>query len=359
MQSKPPFDSHLVKILADILSGNLSHSILLDDSIDLEYLTYIARYWQVAPSLWLKIRDNSELPKKIQQTLKNSYISNTLQNANYRNNLCAILKELNAVGIEPVILKGGCQLFDPPSGNSGIRMMTDIDILSPIGQDKNTFEIIKSLGFMPSDDPLGVNHHHWPKLKQVSNGMMIEVHKRPWDKSGTLEIQAIFDSSIPIIFNGVKLRIPSVKHRLLHNTIHAFTSLELRNLLSKKLVLETMSIALHNPYQWSADELNQLIGSVELRQMLDFYELFEHKQREITWEELVIEAKQFDCLYELQQWTWIIQELFGLDVPSNIAVFHAVRPKIMNVYNNSINFVKLLIKSIGLKEMFRPIQKFF
>ena len=43
----------------------------------------------------------------------------------------SLISALNVTGIEPVILKGGVNLFEPAFGDPGARMMRDLDCLVP------------------------------------------------------------------------------------------------------------------------------------------------------------------------------------------------------------------------------------
>jgi len=49
-----------------------------------------------------------------------------------------------------MLLKGGCQLFDPP-GAQGTRFMVDLDVLAPPGQDRLSFDLLSQQGFVPTE----------------------------------------------------------------------------------------------------------------------------------------------------------------------------------------------------------------
>jgi hypothetical protein len=275
--------------------------------VDPEAFAYVARYWHVAPRLWLILRDYPDVPSVVRETLRAEYWRNVETNAGLRSAACDLFGALNTQGVIPMLLKGGCQLFDPPAGHAGTRFMVDLDVLAPPGQDRLSYETLCRLGFVPAAGSDPNQTHHWPKLTRPDDGLAVEVHRTPWVGGGAAEAEAFFASSVPIA--GVEARVPSAAHRLLHNAIHIY----------------------QGPFGfcavWDAFDLDQAIGCVDLRQLLDFVELCAYRDHELDWSAILAEADRFGHTPDLRQWSWVARELCAAPVPDEIATWDVEWPQ--------------------------------
>src|SRR5262249_33662663 len=148
----------------------------------------------------------------------------------------------------------------------GTRFMVDLDLLVPPGHDRRSYELLCQRGFAPFEDWDTAGHpHHWPKLKRPGDGLVVEIHRAPWSGGGTAETEAFFPSSTPSANIVGSASLPCTGHRLLHNAIHAFEGL-------------FGWVAL-----WDAHDVDNVIGSANLRQLLDFVELCFYRGREADW----------------------------------------------------------------------------
>lgn len=166
------------------------------------------------------------VPAIVRDQLRTEYWRNVQANAQLRAAASELFAALNARGIVPMLLKGGCQLFDPPGGNAGTRFMVDLDLLAPPGQDGISFDTVCQLGFVPAEDrDNDRSPHHWPKLSRPvdgsDNGLAVEIHKTPWLQGGTAEAELFFAASIPLKSTAGNARLPCTAHRLVHNAVHA------------------------------------------------------------------------------------------------------------------------------------------
>jgi Uncharacterised nucleotidyltransferase len=305
----PPFDSGVVRAVAGVLRPDAVVAADPLEGVDPEAFAYLARYWHVAATVWLRVRDCPGVPASVRAPLRAFYWQNVEVNAARRSATTELIAVLNAQGIEPMLLKGGCQLFDPPGGHAGTRFMVDLDLLVPPGQDRRSFELLCQRGFAPFEDWDTSGHHHWPKLKRPGDGLVVEIHKAPWFGGGTAETEAFFASSTPIANIAGSASLPSTGHRLLHNAIHAFEGLFLW-------------IAL-----WDAHDLDKAIGCANLRQLLDFVEICFYRGREADWGWILAEADRVGHRADLEQWAGLARELFAARVPDTVANWHVDRPQ--------------------------------
>jgi hypothetical protein len=310
---QPPFDSALVRVVADLLRPD---AIVPPDPVqgfDPESFEYLARYWHVAPSLWLRLRDCSGVPAIVRNRLRAEYWRNTKANTELRTAANELVATLNAQGVVPMLLKGGCQLFDPPAGHAGTRFMVDIDLLAPLGQDRISFDTLCARGFVPTEGWDTDALHHWPKLTRPSDSLAVEIHKTPWLGGGTGETEAFFASSIPLVNITGNARLPCASHRLLHNAIHAFDGL-------------FRYVAL-----WADYDLDKMIGCVNLRQLLDFVELCSFRGDELDWGTILADADRFGHTSDLRQWGAMARELCALPLSDDVATWKVNRPELRTI----------------------------
>jgi hypothetical protein len=308
----PPFDPDLVRTIATLLRPR---AVVPDDclrDVNPEAFARLAGYWNVAPTLWLRLRDCPQAPALVREQLREAFWQNVRANAERRAAASQLISTLNAQGVVPMLLKGACQLFDPPAGHAGTRFMVDLDVLVPPGQDRISFDILCALGFVPEEGWDTDAHHHWPKLTRPDDGLVLEVHKTPWAGGGTAEAEAFFAASLPIANVAGNGRLPCAGHRLLHNAIHAFDWTE--------------SSPFGQAAIQHACDIDAAIGLTDLRQLLDFAELCSFRGSDLDWNWILAEANRFGHKADLQQWGAMARELFGVELPDEAATWNVDRP---------------------------------
>jgi hypothetical protein len=339
LTTEPPFDPKVVRAVAGLLGPEAVPSAdpLLD--VDPEALGYLARYWHVAASLWLRLRDRPGVPATVRAPLRAEYWRNVEANSELRAAAAGVFAALNGQGIVPMVLKGGCQLFDPPGGHAGTRFMVDLDLLAPPGLDRLSFETLCRLGFVPAQTHEIDGLHHWPKLTRPHDGLVVEIHKTPWLGGGAAEAEGFFASSIPIASVAGSALMPSAGHRLLHNAVHA-------------LQQEPFYCAAI----WHAYDLNRAIGCADLRQWLDFVELCFHRGHELDWEWIVAEADRFGRAPDLQQWAALARELGAAAVPADVAAWNVQRPETRLLHARVRMAAKVVLHRTRLLDPVRRLQ---
>ena len=83
---------------------------------------------------------------------------------------------LNAIDIEPVVLKGATELITGSYPAAGMRVIGDLDLLIPIDRAQSAAAALKKAGFAPVGPPLPPNHHHLPVLADPETAAGVELH---------------------------------------------------------------------------------------------------------------------------------------------------------------------------------------
>jgi hypothetical protein len=344
-RGEPPFDPRVVRAVATAIRPSPAIPADPFGGVDPADFTYLARYWHVAPALWLTLRQRSDLPMAVQDALRTEYWRNVRVNARLRAAAGELVTALNAAGIVPMLLKGGCQLFDPPSGHAGTRFMVDLDVLVPQGQDRVSFDTLSRSGFVPEAD--GDRTHHWPRLTKpfsgLDDGLAIEVHRTPWFEGGVEETGALFAASVPIPGLEGGARLPCTMHRLINNVAHAFPA--------------------EGPFSYYAvsepDDFDEAVGCTDLKQLLDFAELCHFRGDELDWDHVLAEAERFGQRYNLQQWSFLARALFAVPVPNAVAAWHVDRQVPRTLLGRSRRLAKSSLRRAGLLDAARRMRSWW
>lgn len=339
---QPPFDARLIRSVAVLLPPHAEVSATPLGDFAPDEWSYVCRYWHIAPRLWLKLRHRSGVPSPVADQLRAEYWTTVATNARLRTAADELTATLNGQGVVPLFLKGACHLFDPPSGHAGTRVMVDLDVLVPVGQDRLSFETLCNQGFVPATGWDTDRFHHWPKLTRPAAGpgdpLVVEIHKTPWLGGGAAEAEAFYAASVPTTTATGDARLPCAAHRLLHNAVHAFEG------------------QFRHYAVWEPDEVDDAIGCTDLRQLLDFVDLCHHRGNASTWETLLAQADRFGRRSELQQWSFLARELCSAPVPDGLARWNVDRPEPRSAWARCHRVAKGVLRSTGMLGTVRRIR---
>lgn len=332
---QPPFDASVVRVVAALLGPG---AVVPEDpfsGFDPEACCYVSRYWHVAPRLWLKLRQSAGVPSPIGDQLRTEYWRTVNYSARLRTAANELIATFNGLGIVPMLLKGACHLFDPPAGHAGTRVMVDLDVLVPHGQDRLCYDTLCGLGFVPEEGwDIDRVHHHWPKLIQAGGEgeepLVVEIHTTPWLGGGIAETEAFFAMSVPATRALGSALLPCTTHRLLHNAVHAFEG-KLRR------------YAVRQP-----SDFGSAIGCTNLRQLLDFVDLCSYRSDSFQWDGLLAEADRFDHRYDVEQWAFLARELCAAPVPDRVARWFTGRPRHRTIEARCDRVARYMLRKVGL-----------
>jgi hypothetical protein len=142
--------------------------------------------------------------------------------------MCDVLRMFNAEKIKTVVLKG-LALENSVYGSSGLRQMSDIDILIDRNECIKARKILMSNGYksLPVKSPFHemiIDHFgkHLPSL--IKNGTSVEIHNELFGDRKNLMTKMLYDSSYEFNIKGEKAWLPRpqifflylIKHLWLH-----------------------------------------------------------------------------------------------------------------------------------------------
>jgi hypothetical protein len=338
---QPPFPEAVVRAVAGLLiasPGGAAGGVAPGPACgaaDASMVAWVARYWHVAAAIWPRIRDRLDVPLEVRQACRSAYLANISHNATLRRVAIDLIGGLNRLGIVPLVLKGGCQLFDPPGGHAGTRVMVDLDLLVPRGRDHEAFAFLVDRGYVPEPGLDVARHHHWPKATDPMHGVVVEIHKAPWYGGDMAATEALFAAAVPSAATDVDCLLPCTRHRLLTSAIHG------------------MEADLHHSCVWEADDPGRAIRFVNLRQLFDFAELAACRGDDVDWPLLLAEADRFGRGPDLRQWAFLVEDLFGPGLPRDVAVWDVARPGLESLGGRLRVAANLLLRRLGWLDAIR------
>jgi hypothetical protein len=148
--------------------------------------------------------------------------ANRKRNRALRRQGLELIETLNREGIEPLILKGGIFLFEPPCpllGRGG-RMMRDIDLLVRPAEQEKALSVLEGLGYRAiARYPEG--HHALGDFARQGDAGAIDLHTELVDPAYVIPARSVRWGAIPLHATGLRAWLPNPTDRLLHHIIHA------------------------------------------------------------------------------------------------------------------------------------------
>ncbi|MGK7911631.1 MAG: nucleotidyltransferase family protein [Synechococcus sp.] len=207
------------------------------EHLDWKDVIEIANEQLVTPALWVALRDRGlarSLPSDVCDYFCELHQLNTLRNQHLRAQTVEIARQLNAIYIVPLLLKGTASLFTSTFADPGCRIMADVDIqVRPMDAQK-CWNALQALGYRPVDDrskdepgdlpPIDYGqHHHLRPLYRPGSYGAVEIHRNalPAGMQKLLPMEYIWKTAHSVEVSGVSMRVPTPTCRLLHNVLHS------------------------------------------------------------------------------------------------------------------------------------------
>jgi hypothetical protein len=220
---------------------------------DWEYFATRANEHGVVALIYQNLKNSGvviRIPEKTVSDLNNKLMVSLSRNAYHTSVISEVLRIFNENSIKLVLLKGMALEFSV-YGNSGLRQMTDIDILIDRNDYKNARRIltenryeslpVKSIFHKPLIAYMG---KHLPSL--IKNGASIDMHLELFPGTPGDLTKQLFDGSPEIRINDQKFRIPPPQLFFLY-LINHLLSHELNN--ESQLRLYTDLVVLLEKYK--------------------------------------------------------------------------------------------------------------
>jgi hypothetical protein len=198
---------------------------------DWDYFKNLANLHGVAALVWHNLENHSLLagiPGEVATYLKSTLMISLSRNTFVTEAMGEVLRLLNRSKIKAVILKG-LALENSVYGNSGLRQMSDVDILIDRDQCILARDILISNGFVSlpvksfyHEFILAYSGKHLPSL--IKNGLSVEIHNELFGNRNKNLTRILYESSYEVEIKGEKTWFPQpqilflylVKHLWVH-----------------------------------------------------------------------------------------------------------------------------------------------
>ena len=203
----------------------------------------------VTPSLAGCLHDEPGIPREIREYLDAVLTLNGQRNALLLDALSRIVATLNAIDIEPVLLKGCARLVEGDYPQPNMRFLGDLDVLVPTNRATDAYAALMANGFgeKPEDGIPPPDHHHLPVLHEHKTGAGVEIHRQvtlgicpqvlstPWFCEGTRPFRLQDDLHVRLP-DPTRSACHNIVHHQLHHERYQNRTIELRQLLDLALI---------------------------------------------------------------------------------------------------------------------------
>jgi hypothetical protein len=165
-----------------------------------------------------------ELPAEVANLFSTVKELNLERNNGILSEMKWVARVFNNVGIEPVVLKGAAHLLSRVYPSPSTRFLNDLDLLLPESDLPVAVKILKSQGYScQREHPVEttVGNAYPPLWRQGS--VEIDLHRSLGLGvcESLLPSSEVLSNSVIQQFDGVRLRIPSPEHLIIHHIIHS------------------------------------------------------------------------------------------------------------------------------------------
>jgi hypothetical protein len=201
-------------------------------NVDWKILFQLADGFRVLPALYVALERREilgSLDKEVYDFLEGVYELNLQHNQLLKREALFVIRLLNSIGIQPILLKGMAGLLSNLYEDEAERIIGDIDILVNLSELPVVLEEMLDHGYICEleicDQVFNSNFHkHELTLMTESWSVKIDLHVRPMGASGSKAFISTDDASDRaevVNLDGAHFLLPSPMFRLMHNFYHA------------------------------------------------------------------------------------------------------------------------------------------
>lgn len=267
------------------------------EQVPWETVVGLANNHLLTPALWVALTKKNladELPDDLRVYLHELHQMSQARNARLQEQLVEAVSKLNSLLVTPVLLKGAMHLVTDMYGDTGARIMSDIDLLIPKHKLNDCVSALQEIGYEAEEDihnDYHEEHHHYAPLFRPGDYGSLELH-RGLTESPYVDIlpteYALVDAK-PLEFRGISMKALSPTHRLLHNILHS------------QLV-----------------DHNHADGIIPLRSLHEFVTESNVNKGKIDWSFIQSRMKQHDRGNVLRAYLHMAHKLFGMPLPDGV-----------------------------------------
>lgn len=212
-------------------AGRLADPLAAARPLDWVGLYRLASAQLVAPHLYARLAARGcldRVPGEVREALAGLHWLNAQRNERLRAVLRDTVRLLNAAGIEPLLLKGAIALLPDQYPQAGARMLSDLDLALMDAEATEAEALLRAAGYrdadnIPDPDHYTLNHHHLAPLFHPSGDGYVELHRNllvARVPTEALSLEQVRAAATPLDWEGARVWVPSLEHRLLHNALH-------------------------------------------------------------------------------------------------------------------------------------------
>jgi hypothetical protein len=249
----------------------------LADGISWDLLIEISSFHYVTPALAWCLKDQAEVPSEIREYFDAVLLLNKQRNESLIEALARIVGALNAIDIEPVLLKGAAHLVESIYPEPMLRFLGDLDILIPAHRSAHAVAALQTIGFgeKPGHVVPPPSHHHLPTLHDSQTGAGVELHTGVFGQPHEASFPTTWfcENTIPIRFQSGLIRLPEVTRSVGHNIVHSqfFHGLYWHKRIQLRHLLDLAAIRTKHENAIAWNELDQRFGSAGIGEGLATY----------------------------------------------------------------------------------------
>ena len=248
-----------------------------------ELIIEVASFHYVTPALGSCLGADGDVPPDVRDYFEFAAALNSQRNEKILSGLARIAALLNAIDIEPLLLKGAAHLVEGTYPEPSMRILGDVDILIPASRSGDAAAALKAAGFGTkfSDVIPPPAHHHLPMLHDPENDLGVELHTDVISRSPDAMISTAWfcEMARPVVFRNQRVRLPEPTrnsgHTIFHSEIfhglYALNKIQLRHLLDLALIRARHDGAI----DWN--ELDHRFSAAGVGEVLATYLYFAHE----------------------------------------------------------------------------------
>ena len=266
------FSSVCAHLRAGLLGGEHPHAT----DVAWESMIEVASFHYATTTLAACLAADADAPGDVRDYFRSALALNEKRNEKILATLARVAGLLNAIDIEPLLLKGVALLVDGIYPQASMRLLGDIDLLIPTGRSAEACAALKAAGYDTKWSAVAPpTHHHLPMQLDPETGTGVELHTDVISRSPDAVIATNWfcEMARPASFRGQRVRLPeptrNAGHIIFHSEIfhehYALNKVQLRHLVDLALLRARHEEAI------SWDELDRRFSAAGFGEVLATY----------------------------------------------------------------------------------------
>lgn len=189
-----------------------------------ELIVEVASFHAATTTLATCFDPDGDIPGDVREYFASMLALNDKRNEQMLSTLARVAGLLNAIDIEPVLLKGAALLVEGIYPQPSMRIMGDIDILISQSRSPEACAALKAAGFDTKWSAVSPpNHHHLPMLVDPETGTGVELHTDVISRSTDAIIATdwFHEKARPTLFRGQRVLLPEPTRNAGHIIFHS------------------------------------------------------------------------------------------------------------------------------------------